>query len=372
MLPTHFFRQFDWLLALAVFALVAFGLSAIYSVALSQPVSELLPLKKQLVALAIGLGLALFLLLANYRFLDALAPHLFIAGILLLVLVLMFGETIRGTTGWFQLFGFSFQPVEFMKIAFIAILARFFSRRTHPFLLSREILTSGIFLLPSVVLLLLQPDLGSALVLVGVWLCFLLFARLSWRQWSALFFVGLLAMLIGWGLLADYQKARLTSFWHPEKDALGEGYNVTQSVIAVGSGGFVGRGLGFGSQSQLRFLPEAHTDFVFAVIAEELGFVGVSLLLFAFAMLLWRLGRLARRVPDDFTMYLVLGFGSLIFLQFTVNVGMNVGLLPVTGITLPFVSYGGSSLIAFLAIAGILESVVLRLSVFGERDPLFL
>ena len=249
------------------------------------------------------------------------------------------------------------------------ILAKFFSERRGRILTWRDIVLSGSIVAGPFILVLLQPDLGSAFLLVGLWLILLLFFGISKRQALILGASGVVMSLIGWVLvLADYQKARLLSFLNPDFDPLGQGYNVAQSVIAVGSGQFFGRGLGFGSQSQLRFLPEAHTDFVLAVIAEELGFVGLLLVFAAFVILFWRLGRLAIRVGDGFTTYLVLGVGSIIFLQFVVNVGMNLGLMPVTGITLPFVSYGGSSILFFIIMIGIVESVSLRMSVFRQGD----
>ncbi|HBL39333.1 TPA: rod shape-determining protein RodA [Candidatus Uhrbacteria bacterium] len=366
---SNFLRQFDWWMGLSVLVLVAFGFAAIYSVALSQSLGEFISLKKQAIALGIGLVLIIGLVGSNYRVLLSFSPHLYVLGILLLLAVLFFGETVRGTTGWFRLGGFSFQPVEFMKLALILVLARYFSGRQGLSLRWREIFaTGGLALFPSA-LVLFQPDLGSAFVLIATWGVLLLFARVSKRQLLILLGIAIFLAAAGWQFgLADYQKARLTSFLDPASDPLGQGYNVAQSVIAVGSGQWFGRGLGFGSQSQLRFLPEAHTDFVLAVIAEELGFVGLALVFAAFAVLFWRLGLLASRAADGFTVFLVLGIGTTVFLQFAVNVGMNLGLMPVTGITLPFVSYGGSSLVLFLVMIGIVESASLRLSVFQERD----
>ena len=366
---TQFLRQFDWWMGLAVLVLVAFGFAAIYSVALSQSLSEFLSVKKQAIAFLIGLVALVGFVATNYRVLLSFSPHLYVVGVLLLVGVLFFGDTIRGTTGWFRIGGFSFQPVEFMKIALVLFLSRQFSLRRGTTLSWREILVTGAIVGLPVFLVLLQPDLGSAFVLLGTWVILLLFARVTRRQFLSL--LALAVVLLGglWQFgLVDYQKARLTSFLDPASDPLGQGYNVTQSVIAVGSGQWFGRGLGFGSQSQLRFLPEAHTDFVLAVIAEELGFVGLLLVFMAFGVLFWRLAVLATRAQDGFTVFLVLGVGSALFLQFVVNAGMNLGLMPVTGITLPFVSYGGSSLIFFLVMIGIVESASLRLSVFQGHD----
>jgi len=200
--------------------------------------------------------------------------------------------------------------------------------------------------------------LGSSLLLIGMWGIVLLVAGVGARWIAAL--AGLAGLLSAgaWSfVLKDYQKARITSFLDPGNDPLGQGYNVKQAIIAIGSGGLFGRGLGFGSQSQLKFLPESQTDFVFAVIAEELGFFGVAVVLSAFGLLFYRLLRIAALTRDDFTSFLVIAIGAAFFCQVLVNVGANLGLLPVTGVTLPLVSYGGSSLIFTLLMLGVVQSV---------------
>jgi rod shape determining protein RodA len=200
-------------------------------------------------------------------------------------------------------------------------------------------------------------------MLIGIWTVLIFFAGLKWRQALLLGALALLLGLFAWFVLFDtYQHERILTFMDPSRDPLGRGYNVTQAIIAVGSGEWFGRGLGFGSQSQLKFLPESQTDFIFAVIAEELGFVGVLFILGAFTLLFTRLFRLIRLSREDYTTYLLLGVIAIIFLQILVNIGMNLGLLPVTGIGLPLVSYGGSSIIMSLALIGIAESVAIRTS----------
>ena len=200
-----------------------------------------------------------------------------------LIGVLFFGATINGTTGWFQVWHLSFQPVEFTKIVLVLVLAKYFSERARRQIGWREIFGSGFLTLIPAGLVTLQPDYGSALALVGLWVILLFFAGLKWKQ--ALILVGLAVVvgLIAWfGIFGEAQHERFLTFVDPDRDPLGRGYNVTQAIIAVGSGQFFGRGLGFGSQSQLKFLPESQTDFIFAVIAEELGFIGVILILAAF------------------------------------------------------------------------------------------
>ena len=212
-----------------------------------------------------------------------------------------------------------------------------------------------------VILTMLQPDLGSAAILIGLWGVMLFFAGLRWIHAGALIGGAALMGVLGWFfLLADYQKQRLEVFLNPELDPLETGYNITQAKIAIGSGGFFGRGLGFGSQSQLQFLPESQTDFIFSVIAEELGFFGVCILFIAILLVLWRILRSARLARDHFSNFLILGIFGLFVVQYIVNIGVNLSLLPATGIALPFVSSGGTSLLISLGIIGILQSIAVR------------
>lgn len=360
----------DWPLLISMVVLLAFGFAAIYSVALSQPESDFLNVKKQAGAVLLGGLLAIFAARANYRLLRNYALLLYGVGNLSLVLVLFFGETIRGTTGWFALGPVNLQPVEFVKIALAIMLAAYFSERARLRFGWRELLESGALTAVPVAFTLLQPDAGSASLLIGMWGILILFAGLRVRHGLALVTVGVGGALIAWKfLLAEYQRARILTFLDPSLDPLGQGYNVTQAIIAIGAGGLFGRGLGFGSQSQLKFLPESQTDFIFAVMAEELGFIGIALLLFAFVLFFWRLLVIARRSNDDFTAFLVIGIAGVLFVQFFVNVGMNLGLLPVTGVTLPLVSYGGSSLVFTLLMLGIVQSVAsLHRRQFDRRD----
>jgi rod shape determining protein RodA len=355
-------RSIDWPLFFAVFTLLAFGLAAIYSVALSQPESDFLNVKKQLLAAAVGLVLFFFVARANYRLLRNYNVILYGFGLVLLVAVVFFGHKIRGTTGWFSVGAFSFQPVEFVKLALAVSLAAYFGSRSGERIGLRQILESGAIALVPALLVGLQPDLGSSLLLMGMWAIVLLVAGVRLRWVAALGALGGTLSVIAWNFFfKEYQKARITSFLNPSSDPLGQGYNVKQALIAIGSGGPFGRGLGFGSQSQLKFLPESQTDFVFAVIAEELGFFGVAVVLGAFGLLFYRLLRIASLTRDDFTSFLVVAIGAAVFCQVLVNVGANLGLLPVTGVTLPLVSYGGSSLIFTLLMLGVVESVAAHL-----------
>lgn len=350
-------RNFDWPLVTAVCFLAAIGLAAIYSVDLSRG-SELMYFKKQAMALVIGLAALLTVTVFQFSFFRTYAKWIYLLSIILLLLVLIFGQTIRGTTGWFVFSGFSFQPVEFAKVGIILILAYVSSGFGRRFESPVFFAGSGALAAILIGLILLQPDLGSAVLIGSVWLGFMLL--LGVRKKYLLYLAGGLAVLsvAAWFLLfQDYQKDRVLSFINPGQDPLGSGYNVIQSTIAVGSGRWSGRGLGFGSQSQLRFLPEAQTDFVFSVIGEELGLSGVILVLSLFGFVCWRLMLIIKHTNNDFIAMTVSGIIILFFTQFFVNIGANIGLLPATGVTLPFVSYGGSSLVINLLLIGIAESM---------------
>jgi rod shape determining protein RodA len=364
------FARADLLFLFSVITLVAFGLLAIYSIALSNPASYFSLVRKQLVATVIGSAAFVFAAVANYRLLRGYRWPLYALSILGLVAVLFFGVTVRGTTGWFAIGGFHFQPVEFAKLALAVVLAQELSDRAGRVVPLKTCLVTGLFTLVPVTLTLLQPDLGSALMLLGTWVAILLFAGLKRRYVFSFFALAGAAAAAAWRFfLADFQRARLLTFFDPTNDPLGEGYNVRQAIIGIGSGGWFGRGLGFGSQSQLKFIPESQTDFIFAVVAEELGFVGVVLLLFAFFVLFQRLLYHARRAPDTFTSFLILAIGISLFLPFVVNIGMNLGLLPVTGVALPLVSYGGSALIVTLTMLGVVASAIARMA--GQRRAEF-
>ncbi|HNU95949.1 MAG TPA: rod shape-determining protein RodA [Candidatus Magasanikbacteria bacterium] len=351
-------RSFDWLLFLAVFFLIAFGLMAIYSVDLSSG-SELVYFKKQVIALFLGMSVLFIASVLQYTFFKSYARWIYYFSVTLLLAVLFLGQNIRGTTGWFNFAGFSFQPVELAKVGLILMLAYVISNFGRQFDKPKFFFFTFILALVPIFLVMNQPDLGSAVLLGSIWFALMLLtgARKSLIFGFVLFFIAL-AVFSWFFLFKDYQKDRILTFIDPAHDPLGSGYNVTQSIIAVGSGNLFGRGLGFGSQSQLRFLPETQTDFIFSVIAEELGFLGVSVILFLFFIIFWRLLSLASKTGNDFIALTVSGIAALFFTQFFINIGANVGMLPVTGVTLPFVSYGGSSLIMNLLLIGIVQSMV--------------
>lgn len=362
MLNLHKFspRSFDWTLLLATVLLTTIGLSAIYSVDLSRG-SGLVYFKKQLLALGLGIIFLFVISTVQHTFWRYLAKWWYLAAFGLLSAVLIFGQSIRGTRGWFSMYGFSFQPVEVAKVGLILMLAYIISRFGRHFERPLFFFGTGLVSFIYVALVMIQPDLGSALLLVAIW--FGLVWVVGARKLFLIIFTSSIILLgvIGWFFfLKDYQKDRLSTFIDPGRDPLGSGYNITQSIIAIGAGKWYGRGLGFGSQSQLRFLPEAQTDFIFSVIGEELGMAGVFVMMALFAVIFWRLLVLIRSADDDFVSATAVGVLILFFAQFVTNIGASIGLLPITGVTLPFVSYGGSSLIVNLILIGILESTVVK------------
>lgn len=358
-----FFRRGDTILVLSVMLLVIFGGAVLYSIGTSGEVVDLSRFRTQSVAAGLGLLGLIILAIIDYRLFQSYAVVLYAAGALLLALVLVFGVDIRGTRGWFAVGSMQVQPVEFAKPLFILGLAHFFASRLQDMKSWRAIVQSAGLMLGYVGLVMLQPDLGSAIVMVLVWLGMLLGTAVGWRRFAAILAVLAVGAVLAFSFgLKSYQRDRIAVFLNRDdpKYALDEGYNITQSIVAIGSGKLMGRGLGLGSQSRLEFLPEQESDFIFAVIAEELGFVGASVVLGLFLVLLLRIARVARRAQDDFGVFVAWGVFTMIAVQVFINVGMNMGLAPVTGIPLPFLSSGGSALLANLVSIGLVESVILR------------
>jgi rod shape determining protein RodA len=358
--------RMDYLIFTAGLLLSAVGIAAIGSVGLAASGAGLSVVAKQTTALLLGIAAALILTALNYRALDHYARIIYLASLLGLIAVLFFGATVNGTKGWFVVAGWGFQPVEFAKLALVLLLARFMSQ--HKDVSDLKVLANSFFLaaLPAG-LTILQPDFGGAVTILAVWFLLMFVAGVRRRHLLALAVSALAIGLVGWFLfLQDYQKERVLTFIDPGRAPLTRGYNITQAKIAIGSGGLFGRGLGYGSQSQLRFLPEAQTDFIFAVIAEELGFVAVLAIFLLFLAIFRRALALASRSPDNFALFLALGLALNLFVGFTINVGMNLGLMPVTGIALPFLSAGGSSLLASWIIIGLIQSVAARSEGFND------
>jgi rod shape determining protein RodA len=357
----YYIRKIDKTLFFAVLLLVVIGLITIFSVSYSGETANFLNFRKQIFFALIGLFGMFFAASVDYRMLKNYSGLFYAIIFFLLGAVLVWGKLTRGTAGWFNFGYFSLQPAEFAKIVLIIVLAKCLSDLGNYSHTTKKILVSGTYVALPVLLILLQPDLGSALVIMFIWFGLLCMFGLKKKQLAFFLIMGIMVSSVSWVfVLKDYQKARIMTFVAPQSDPLGRGYNVLQSMVAIGSGSFWGKGLGHGSQSQLNFLPEKHTDFIFAVIAEEMGFIGGALVLLLFAVIFYRLFVIADEAQDNFGKLMVLGTVFMLVFHMTVNIGMNMGIMPVTGIPLPFVSYGGSSLIAFSIMIGIVQSVYIN------------
>jgi len=356
-----YLKNFDWFILAALLLLVAFGLVEIYSVALGQESFSLLNFKKQVFFAGVGFLLFFFFSLADVYFFKSLSRPLYVFSLLILVAVLLFGSTIRGTKGWFNIMGLGIQPVELVKIVVVLFLADFFAKLATRVKTSQHFLKSAAGVLLLVALVLWQPDFGSALILGAIWLIMSLAAGFNKKYFIIVGLIVVIVFTASWFFFfKDYQKERLATFFNPAADSLESGYNISQAMIAIGSGGLTGKGVGFGSQSQLKFLPEAQNDFIFAVIAEELGFLGVSLIFFFYFILFFRCLVALKRINNDFGIYFIIGAAGLIFIQMFINIGMNIGVMPVVGLSLPFISYGGSSLLSLLILMGLVENIIIK------------
>jgi rod shape determining protein RodA len=356
-----YLKKFDWILFFAVLLLLCFGLVEIYSIALGQGTADLLNFKKQAVFIIFGLGLLFSFSFLDYNFLKNSSKYLYLIAALSLTAVLFFGSSVRGTKGWFSLPGFNLQPVEFVKVILLIFLAYFFSSRAIKIRPFKQLIFSGILVLPLLILIFIQPDFGSTVILSLIWLLALAIAGFNKKFFLILALAALVTGVCLWGFsFKDYQKQRIITFINPAANSLKEGYNAKQAMIAVGSGGIMGRGVGFGSQSQLKFLPEAQNDFIFAVICEELGFLGAILVFLFYLVFFCRCLWATRKINNDFGIFFVLGAAGLIFIEMFINISMNIGILPIVGISLPFLSYGGSSIISSLILVGIIENIIIK------------
>jgi rod shape determining protein RodA len=297
----------------------------------------------------------------NYHKLITFNRWTYVGLTLILLFVLLFAREVRGSSRWIDFGFFRFQPAEFCKLAVVLVLARWFSYMRGRV---NSLLYLGIsFVVVAVpgVLVVLEPDLGSSLIIFGIWAGLLTLSTVRRKFLLALFAIFLLFASFSWAfLLQDFQKHRIEVFLNPNLDPKGKGYNVRQAIIAVGSGGVEGRGLGHGLQSQLKFLPERQTDFIFATLAEEVGFLGSIVLFVIYTFFLLRLLYLVRTAKDSLGSYIISGVFFMFFGQTIINIGMNIGVLPVTGIPLPFISYGGSSMLVSWLSLGVVQSVVVQ------------
>ncbi len=337
----------NWPISLSSLLLISIGILVIYSSSLELAL-------QQFIFTVLGFALFLFISHLGLGSLRRLINPLYILTLILLLVVLILGIETRGSVRWIPLGFFNIQPSEFAKPVLLLALASFWEKNAPTW---TNIFKSLLWVAPPVILVFRQPDLGSSLTLMAIWIGMLLAARISIKKILILILIASLIIPLSWLVLQDYQKQRITGFLTPGADPLGSGYNLIQSTIAVGSGQLTGRGLGRGTQSRLQFLPEFRTDFIFASIAEEMGFLGAIVILAIYWYLLTVCLRIANKVEDRLSFVLTLGVFSMLLFQIFVNVGMNLGILPITGITLPLISYGGSSLVVTLVCLGLVSSI---------------
>ncbi|MDE1970185.1 MAG: rod shape-determining protein RodA [Patescibacteria group bacterium] len=354
-------KKIDWWLMAGVGYLALVSLLVIRGLPGTDAVSYFW---RQLTWCSIGLICVMIFVIADWRkiFESQLVIVVFyLCSLFLLLGVLLVGNRIRGASSWFELGSFNFQPSEFAKLALMFFLARYFSRRHSDIWSVRYLVVPALYTTGLAIPTFLQPALGSALVILFMFFSLIVLLGLRVRHilfglFIAFFFAGIAWVM----LLKPYQKERILNFVNPGRDPLGSGYHALQAKIAVGSGGFWGRGLGQGTETQLQLLPETRTDFIFSAYAEEFGLAGVLLLLAAFGVMFGRLTFIAARTRSNFSTIFVLLFLLKIYIEVTINIGGNIGLLPITGIALPFVSYGGSSLLVNYIGLGIVQGIYVR------------
>jgi rod shape determining protein RodA len=346
------FSNIDWVLFFATLPLLGAGL-----IAMNSFTGENYFFEKQIIWIAISFVVFFSLSFFDFRFLKKteVLISMFVFSVLVLITLLGLNHAVKGARSWLDFGSFSLQPSDPIKILVILILAKYFSRRHIEIAHIRHILISGFYALVPFILVFLQPDFGSAIIIGSIWFGMVLVSGISKKHLVIVFLLGALTVGGLWSFVfEDYQKQRILTFLNPLTDIQGAGYNAYQSTIAVGSGEFLGKGVGHGTQSRLRFLPEYQTDFIFAAFAEEWGFIGVLIMFILFGVVIWRILANALLGATNFEIFFGVGVAIFLMGQFVVHVGMNVGLLPVTGLPLPFVSYGGSHLLTEFTSLGIL------------------
>lgn len=330
---------------------------------------------RQIIWIALALAVFFMASAVDWRFLKngALLMLFFAVGILLLIVLIFVGTRTRGATSWLRIASFSINPSDPIKLLLVLILAKYFSRRHVEIAHIKHILISGVYAVIPGALIFLQPDFGSAMIIFAIWIGMVVVSGISKRHLAMVFLAAILIFSIGWFfVLKPYQKDRILTFLHPLKDPRGAGYNALQSVIAVGSGQILGKGVGYGTQSRLDFLPEHQTDFIFAAFSEEWGFIGVLMILILFGVAIWRVLVNALKGLSNFERLFGIGLSIILVSHAIIHIGMNIGLLPITGIPLPFMSYGGSNLITVFAGLGILMSMRRQgVSIISDKSPDF-
>jgi len=360
-------KLIDIVLIFVPLILVALSVALIYSLVFSSD-DKVLALR-QIVFVVIGLAAMFSFALIDYRSLRSLWWVFYLISVALLVIVDLFGQVSGGAMRWINLGFFQLQPSEVAKMALIITLAAFFSGRVNKLSIKDYLWSAILFIIPFL-LIIKEPDLGTAMVVAFIFFILIFYSKPSKIQFATItllsfvfisvFVLAIFNVSFFGKLIQPYQRERIETFLDPEKDPYGQGYNVRQAQITIGSGGLLGRGLGQGSQSQLKFLPKPHTDFIFAGVGEALGFVGSSLVILLFALFIYRILSIASYSQDNFGMLVAAGTAAMFLFQVIINIGMNLGLAPVTGIPLPFLSSGGTSMVISFAMLGIVQSVYIK------------
>ena len=352
-------KRLDWPIIICSVLLIAIGLLSLYSSSVGK--ADFFNFKKQIVFALAGIALVFLVSLMDWQILrnqPYLITILYIIGCLSLAGLFFFAPEVRAVKGWYRIGPLSIDPVEFTKLVLVLLLAKYFSVRHVEVYRIRHILYSGLYILVPSILIFFQPNMGQVLIFVALWLVILLVSGVRMKAFFAIILILLLFLALGWSvILKDYQKERIASFILPQFEPLGAGWSRTQAKIAIGSGGLWGQGFMRGSQTQYGFLPEAQTDFIFSAIAEEFGFWGISVVFLLFLIMIWRIVKISIMSQTNFPRLFAVGFIILLFSQIFIHIGMNLGLLPIIGIPLPLVSYGGSNLILTCIGLGIVQSI---------------
>ena len=351
-------RDVDWLLLGLALAIAAIGVAEIYSTTVHSPLAG--QYKKQVFWIILSCILAFIASRLDYHMVLEQTPWLYVISVVVLAGLLIAGHTIAGTRRWLQLGGMTFQVSEIAKLVIILLVAAYFADRRSKAVTWGDLVKLGALAGLPAALVALEPDLGTALTFVPIVAAGVLFAGIRWQHIAVLGLAGILALPVGWHFLRPYQRERLMTFVHPSQNIQGSSYQVTQTKIAIGSGGFWGKGMGNGTQSRLGFIPVSHADSIFAAYAEEQGFVGTLFVMLLYFALLLRLLDGAQMAADRAGAFLLVGLASVLFFQVVINTGMLIGVFPITGIPLPLMSQGGSSLLFTFLGLGLAMSVRAR------------
>lgn len=366
-----FLENIDWILVASFVPLLGAGLVTMRPLIGEESAYFF---NRQIIWIIVGLFVFFAFSLIDWRFLknSGLLIALFFSSVVVLALLLIFGKAVRGSVSWINLSFFSVEPADPIKLLLILLISKYFTRRHVEIVRFRHILISSFYVIVPSVLIFFQPDFGSVAVFLSIWLGMVVVSGISKKHLLLVLLVFVLLLGISWALIFEpYQKERILTFLNPLKDPQGAGYNALQSVIAVGSGQLWGKGIGYGTQSRLEFLPEYRTDFIFAAFAEEWGFIGVLIIFSCFGMLIWRILRNAYFGQTNFERFFGVGLAIFFMVHFILHAGMNLGLLPVTGLNMPFMSYGGTHMITIFAGLGILMGMrAYSSSVVLKKDPM--